>query len=263
LFLLPGPPAEFRAVLEDGVLPRLRDRAATPPLRRILMTCCIGESDILRLLPESEFPGPDVEVAYCAKPGRVEIRLTSDPACVEALDRASARAHAALGEWIYAERACELEEVVVERLRASGRTLAVAESCTGGLVGHRLTNVPGSSAVFRGGVVAYSNVWKSHWLDVPEELLARVGAVSAEVAVAMAEGIQRVGDADLGLAITGIAGPGGGSEQKPVGLVYIALATAGGPHIREYRFAGPRDRIKQMSAQAALDLVRRYVAARK
>ncbi len=260
LFLLPGPPAEFRAVLEDGVLPLLRACAGTPPLRRILMTCCIGESDILRLLPESEFPGPNVEIAYCAKPGRVEIRLTSDPAHSAALERAAARARETLREWIYAERACELEEAVVEQLRAAGKTLAIAESCTGGLAGHRITNVPGSSAIFLGGVVAYANESKIRDLGVPAAAIEQFGAVSPETARAMAEGVRARFGADIGLGITGIAGPGGGSPEKPVGTVVIAIVSGDLARVREFRFNGPRAIVKEMSATAALDQVRRALA---
>lgn len=259
LFLLPGPPAEFRAVLETGVLPRLREMAATPPLRCILMTCCIGESDILRLLPEPEFPGPDVDVAYCAKPGRVEIRLSTEPSHADALARAADRARAALGEWIYAERPYELEEAVVDLLRARNRTVAVAESCTGGLVGHKLTSVPGSSEVFPGGVIAYSNAAKTRELDVPAEVLTRVGAVSEETARAMAEGVRRRWNADYGLALTGIAGPSGGTEQKPVGTVVVAVADGRGAVVRAFRFSGNRAIIKEMSTQSALQLLRRRV----
>jgi nicotinamide-nucleotide amidase len=259
LFLLPGPPAEFRALLEDGVLPRLRALAATPPLRRILMTCCIGESDILRLLPESEFTEPTVDVAYCAKPGRVEIRLTAAPAHADALERAAARARTALGEWIYAERPCELEEAVVEQLRAAGRTLAIAESCTGGLVSHRITNVPGSSEVFLGGVVAYANTSKTRDLGVPNAVLTQYGAVSAETARAMAEGARARFGSDIGLGITGIAGPGGATPEKPVGLVFVAAATAGESRVRKFTFNGTRAVIKEMSATTALDQVRRVL----
>lgn len=257
LFLLPGPPAEFRAVLEDGVIPALRTIAGAPPERRILMTCCIGESDILRLLPESEFPGPDVEVAYCAKPGRVEIRLSTEPARTAALERAAARARETLREWIYAERPCELEEAVIERLRARGKTLAVAESCTGGLIGHRVTNIAGASEVFLGGVVAYANASKTRDLGVPADVLARHGAVSPETARAMAEGVRVRFGADIGLGVTGIAGPGGGTPEKPVGTVCIAVAQAATVRVREFRFNGPRGIVKEMSATAALDQVRR------
>lgn len=261
LFLTPGPPAEFRAVLEDGVLPALRDLAGEIPERRIFMTCCIGESDILRLLPESEFPGPHVDVAYCAKPGRVEIRLTADTAHRDALERAAAMARGALRDWIYAERSCNLEEAIIELLRQKGKTLALAESCTGGLIGHLLTEVPGSSTVFLGGVVAYANASKTRELGVSPELLARHGAVSAEVARAMAEGVRARFGADYGLGVTGIAGPGGGTPEKPVGLVFVAAFDGAAYEERACRFAGSRGVIKQLSAQAALDVLRRRARA--
>lgn len=260
LFLLPGPPAEFRAVLEDGVLPRLRELAGPPPAMRVLMTCCIGESDILRLLPESEFPGPEVEVAYCARPGRVEIRLFADSSRRAAVERAAARARAALAEWIYAEKPCELEEAVIDQLKGRGRTLAVAESCTGGLIGHRLTNVPGSSAVFRGGVTAYANAAKEQLLGVPSDALASEGAVSETVARAMAEGARARFGADLAVGVTGIAGPTGGTPEKPVGTVWIATAGPRETTAHRFRFHGGRTIVKELAATYALDQIRRYLA---
>lgn len=261
LFLTPGPPAEFRTVLENGVIPSLREFAGTPPARRILMTCCIGESEILRLLPEPEFPGPGIDIAYCAKPGRVEIRLTAAPDRVSDLDQAAARARAVLGEWIYAERPCPLEEAVVEQLKQNGKTLAIAESCTGGLIGNLITDVPGSSSVFLGGVIAYSNASKTRDLDVPADLIARLGAVSADVARAMADGVRARFGADIGLGVTGIAGPTGGSPQKPVGLVYLCASDGARRIERERRFSGSRGVIKQLAAQWAMDAVRRLLNA--
>lgn len=263
IFLLPGPPHEFEAVLVDHVVPRLRAVAGEPPLQQLFQLAGIGESDIIRLLPDDEFPGTGVDVAYCARPGSVEIRLSAPPAASDAHARAAALVRKHLGEWIYSEARVELETVVVAALRSVGKTVAIAESCTGGLVGHRLTNVPGSSEVFLGGIVAYANASKLRELEVPSDLLARVGAVSREVAAAMADGVRSRFGSDYGLGITGIAGPGGGTEQKPVGLVYIALSEAGGTAIQEFRFAGPRATIKQMSAQLALDALRRRLSGGK
>ncbi|MCS6771755.1 MAG: CinA family nicotinamide mononucleotide deamidase-related protein [Kiritimatiellae bacterium] len=259
LYLTPGPPAEFRAVVENGILPTLRALAGTPPVRRIFMTCCIGESEILRLLPESEFPGPGIDIAYCARPGRVEIRLSAPPNREEALDRAAARARETLAPWIYAERPCNLEEALVDLLRSLGRTVAIAESCTGGLIGHLFTEVPGSSHVFLGGVVAYSNESKTRDLGVPPQVLDAHGAVSAETARAMALGVRARFGSNYGLAVTGIAGPSGGSPQKPVGLVYMCATDGSRFEERQRKFSGVRSVIKQLSAQWAMDALRRLV----
>ncbi len=261
IFLLPGPPHEFEAVLLDHVLPRLRSVAAAPPLQQLFQVTGLGESDIVRLLPDPEFPGPGVSVAYCASPGLVEVRLTAPPSAADAHARAAALVRERIGEYIFAERRVDLETVVVEALRAAGKTVALAESCTGGLVGHRLTNVPGSSEVFLGGVMAYSNESKIRDLGVPADVLELVGAVSAEVAAAMAEGVRARFGSDFGIGITGIAGPGGGTPQKPVGLVFVAVADRSGVVVEEARSAGPRATIKLTTSQRALDALRRRLIA--
>jgi nicotinamide-nucleotide amidase len=165
-----------------------------------------------------------------------------------------------LSEWLFAEGHDTMEEVVGRELAKRGLMLAVAESCTGGLIGHRLTQVPGSSAYVDRGVVCYSNRAKMEMLGVPGELIARQGAVSKEVAAAMAFGIRELANVSVGLSVTGIAGPGGGTETKPVGLVYIGLDDGSSrPITREFRFHGDRNVIKQRSSQAALDLLRRWL----
>lgn len=262
IFLLPGPPREFEAVLVDHIVPRLRALVEEQPLQQVFEMVGIGESDVVRLLPEDNFPGTGVSVAYCARPASVELRLSALPGASAEHARAVAIVRERLGEWIYAESQIELELVLVDLLRRMGATVATAESCTGGLVGHRLTNVPGSSEIFLGGVIAYANASKVRDLGVPAELIERVGAVSAEVALAMAGGVRERFGADFGLGITGIAGPGGGTELKPVGLVYIACASANGDVAREFHFTGPRETIKERSSQMALDLLRRQAGAR-
>ena len=260
LFLLPGPPNEFEAILADHVIPRLRALAGEPPRQCVFQLTGIGESDLIRLLPESDFVAPGLSVGYCARAGRVELRVTADPGAAAALDRAAAVIRARLGEYIFAERRVDLALVVVEALAARGRTVAVAESCTGGLLGHRLTSVPGSSRVFRGGVIAYANDVKERELGVPPDVLVAKGAVSPEVAAAMAEGVRARLGADYGVGVTGIAGPDGGTAEKPVGLVYGAVAGARGTVVKDFRFGGPRATVKEMSAQSALDLLRRALA---
>jgi len=194
----------------------------------------------------------------------VDLRLTAEgperEACMQAVAELEHAVRQRAGEFVYGVDACRLEEAVGVLLSDAGRTIAVAESCTGGLVAHRLTNVSGSSAYFERGVVAYSNVAKTELLGVPQELLMRHGAVSAEVAIAMAEGVRRVAKTDLGLSTTGIAGPTGGTATKPVGLVYIGLSDGTRSVCKRCLFPFDRLRNKERAAAAALDMVRRYLA---
>ena len=164
----------------------------------------------------------------------------------------------ALGEHLYSTRGEALEEVVASALVENRATIAVAESCTGGMLAERLTNVPGSSSYFLGGVVCYSNELKTSLVGVPPELIESKGAVSPEVAMALADGIRKRTGATLGVGVTGIAGPSGGSPEKPVGLVHLAIADERGPRENVARFPGDRDRIRIQAAQTALDMVRRY-----
>jgi len=167
-----------------------------------------------------------------------------------------------LGPWIYSRDGTGLEEVVGGLLREQGKTIACAESCTGGLIGHRLTEVSGSSAYFLESAVVYSNRAKVRRLGVPASLIARHGAVSAPVARAMALGIRKTSGADFGVAVTGIAGPGGGTPRKPVGLVYIALARGRGAAVSRHLFFGGRTQVKFQSSQRALDLVRKALTSK-
>jgi nicotinamide-nucleotide amidase len=175
------------------------------------------------------------------------------------LDQLEIEIEARLGDTIVARNDQTLEGVVGEMLSTKKMTLAVAESCSGGLIGHRITSVPGSSAYFAGGVIVYSNRAKMDWLGVPRNLLSRYGAVSEKTALAMARGILEKSKADLGLAVTGIAGPGGGTSEKPVGTVWIALASSRGTKAGQYLFEGRRRQIKALTAYTALDWVRRYL----
>jgi nicotinamide-nucleotide amidase len=176
----------------------------------------------------------------------------------ENLEKLSQIVREKLGGRVIATDRETLEEIVGELLQSNQATLAVAESCTGGLVAHRLTQIPGSSAYFERGLVVYSNPAKVQMLQVPESLIAAHGAVSAEVAEKMAEGVRRVSKTTLGLAITGIAGPAGGSEEKPVGTVFISLASPKGTVSKKYQFSGDRDQIKTLAAYTGIDWVRRY-----
>jgi nicotinamide-nucleotide amidase len=229
---------------------------------RILRTAGASLDDIEERLAEwlGHHDG-DVSVATVPADGEVWVRLrargTSAEDALAALERVEPRVAAALGDDCYGRDADTLEQVVGRLLRARGMTLSVAESCTGGLLGHRLTNVSGSSAYFERGVVVYSNRAKQELLGVPEEVLRTHGAVSGPCAEAMARGICERSGSACGLAVTGVAGPDGGTPQKPVGTVFFGVAVAGQVTSRRFRFAGDRVAVKWQSAQTALDLLRR------
>jgi competence/damage-inducible protein CinA-like protein len=262
--LLPGVPTELRALFECEVKPRLarvapRERLFTRELR-------------ITGLPESEVEArvspvyalyPDVEVTILAAPSGIQLhpRIWSDnPAeAAKILDEMTSRMALPLGENLISSSGETMEEVVARVLTANGASIAVAESCTGGMLAEHLTNLAGSSNYFLGGVVCYSNEMKTALAGVPAQMIETKGAVSAEVASALADGIRKGTGATIGIGVTGIAGPGGGTPEKPVGLVYIGIADEHGPRSREFRFsAGDRDRNRQMATQAALDLVRRH-----
>jgi nicotinamide-nucleotide amidase len=251
------------AVLAEHVIPWLRAnaRVESPPVVRTFLVCGIGESDIVTRLGGS-FPGEGLEAEYCARPGRVEVRIVSpDSARGEAVEQAVTALRAGLGDFVFTEGHTRMEEVVGRLLRGRGATLATAESCTGGLVGARITEVGGSSAYYLGGVVAYSNESKRRDLGVDPGALERLGAVSEEVARQMAAGVRLRFGSDYGLSVTGIAGPSGGTPDKPAGLVYVGVADAAGAAAREHRFGGGRDTVREWSAQMALDFLRRRLLA--
>lgn len=260
LFLLPGPPREFQGVMRDHVLPWL-DRQGVAAKRRIAAFSCVGvgESDIATRLEQHGFGALHIDTAYCAEPARVLVRITERADGAADFDRAVALVRRELGPAIYTENDEAIEQTVHRLCRERGVTLAVAESCTGGLIGQRLTALPGSSAYLRGGVIAYHNDVKADVLQVPCALLATHGAVSEPVARAMAEGVRRLAQADYGIAVTGIAGPDGGTPEKPVGLVFIAVAGARGTEARPLRLGGGREVIRESSATLALDLLRRTI----
>jgi len=259
LFVLPGPPREFTAVLEERILPLLGPLvpAGVPVVEKVFMVCGLGESEIAERLEKIGLPAPGLEVGYCARPGETEVRLQTTVAHVPLLEASAAAARQTLGDAIFAEVRLGMEEAVGRMLAERKQTLAVAESCTGGLIGHRLTQVAGSSAYFLGGVIAYANESKIRDLGVPREVIARHGAVSEEAARAMAAGVRARFGADFGLAVTGIAGPAGGTAEKPVGTVWLAVADAAGTVAQRRGFPGVRDAIKHWSSQLALDLLRR------
>jgi nicotinamide-nucleotide amidase len=255
LVLLPGVPLEFEQILTSNLLPRW-SRAAGVVVRALRLAGVYESQVEQRVSPLYGRFGRD-RVTILAARGQVSLVLSaSGPNAQEDLAEMEAAFSAAAGDDLYGSDEDTLAGVVLRLVTGRGWRLATAESCTGGLVGFRLTAVPGASASFVGGVVAYSNQLKERLLGVPGELLAGRGAVSREVAEAMARGACALG-AECGLAITGIAGPSGGSDEKPVGTVHLAVATPGGMGHRHHRFGGSREMVREFAANFALDLVRR------
>ncbi len=256
LFVLPGPPRELQPMFRGPVMSILR--AIVPRSDsvecRIYRITGIGESLVEKAIGEKILAIPDIELGYCARPGDVDVRVIGEPG---ALDLADSIVTAALGSAVYSTDGEDLEEVLVKLLAARKATLAVAESCTGGLVAHRITNVPGASDVFVAGYVTYANSTKIDILSVDPKLIEKHGAVSEPVARAMAEGARARAGSTYALATTGIAGPSGGTEEKPVGTVHIALASANSDTVaKKFFFPTDREMFKQLASQTALDLLR-------
>lgn len=264
--VLPGVPKEMRAMFSEGLRPVLEERFAGRMFirRRVLRTCGMSESAVNQAIQETlkrEVPVVGLTVKETGVDIRISAREPNAEQSQAQVDRTDAAIREKLGDAVYGVDGQELEEVVGALLKQRRLNLAVAESCTGGLIGGRITNIAGSSEYFERGVVVYSNSAKTEMLGVMQDLIERHGAVSSEVAAAMAQGIQQSARTDLGLAVTGIAGPGGGTEQKPVGLVLVALATAQGVKTSEYRFLGDREQVRLKASQMALDMVRRHLIA--
>ncbi len=257
IFLLPGPPRELKPMMENLVEPRLRELLPDGASRRVLYLKItgVGESDIVEKVEKKLEAVPGLTLGYCIRQGDVDVRLSGQPEPVEA-GAAIVREH--LGHCIVSEDRRLIEEVLVQTLADRGQWLATAESCTGGFMASRITDVSGASRVFGHGFVTYANEAKQRHLGVSAQLLEQHGAVSEPVAAAMAEGVLAVSGADHALAITGIAGPTGGSEDKPVGTVFIGLASKGSATVvRRFYYPGSRDRFKLLSSQAALEMLRR------
>jgi nicotinamide-nucleotide amidase len=263
LILLPGVPSELRAMFEQEVRPRLTRLGHDERLfTRDLRITGLPESEVEQRVSPLYALYPDTETTILASPPGIQLHprvWSRDPAQAnQILDEMVKRMALALGEHLYSTEGETLEEVVARALTENRATIAVAESCTGGLLAERLTNIPGSSSYFLGGVVCYSNELKSALVNVPAELIESKGAVSPEVALALAEGIRKTTGATMGVGVTGIAGPGGGTPEKPVGLVHIGIADERGPRERRFQFPGDRERIRMHASQTALDSVRRY-----
>jgi nicotinamide-nucleotide amidase len=262
LVLLPGPPSEMAPMFEAQVLPLIRERAGGVVLRtRVLRIASMGESEVeQRVAPlYKTFANPRTTIL--GGPGQVELHLTAEGASEEAaLGRIEALASGIreiMAGAVYSEDGRDIAVVVSGLLKDRNLTLAVAESCTGGLLAARLTEIPGSSAYFERAFVTYSNRSKVEMLGVPAAALAESGAVSEPVAAAMAAGARRSAGTDVGIGITGVAGPEGGTDEKPVGLVYVAVDGAAGTRVRRCRFPGDRERIRIQATQVALEMTRR------
>ena len=260
LFVLPGPPRELQPMFRKYVIPILRFLAPSSAIeQRIYKIAGMGESSVEEAIGEKVLAIPGIELGYCARPGEVDLRTIGKP---EPIQQAEAIIRSALGFSIFSTADETLEEVVVRLLTKRNQTLATAESCTGGLIANRITNVPGASIVFIAGYVCYANQAKINMLDVDPKLVERHGAVSESVARTLAEHARSCARCDYALATTGVAGPTGGSPEKPVGTVYIALASAELETIvKKFFFPTDRETFKQLAAQAALDLFRRKILA--
>jgi nicotinamide-nucleotide amidase len=260
--VLPGPPAELQRLwpnaLTSAAVQELLART-TPPERRVLRLFGLSESAVARALDEAGGDGDGVEVTICAREFEIYVDFVVEPGAEKRATTLENAMTEPLEKWIFSRDERSVEEHVLALARARGLTIATAESCTGGLVAARLTRVPGSSESFLGGIVSYANAVKTAELDVPEALLAEHGAVSVEVAEAMAEGARRRLGADVAVAVTGVAGPGGGTEDKPVGLVHIHVSGPDGSRTRTLDFPGDREVVRMRATVTALHLLRQLL----
>lgn len=264
VLMLPGPPSECMDMFEKQGMPYLAALGEGIILSRTLKIFGVGESKLESMLRQRMKEMTNPTLAPYAKDGECELRITA-----KAEDEKGARAliepvehelRELLGDLIYGVDVPNMESAVLSLLQEKGRTLGAAESCTGGLIAKRMTDIPGSSAVFKGGVISYCNEVKNSLLNVPEELLERYGAVSEQVARAMAEGARHALVCDLAVATTGVAGPGSDGQGNPAGLVYIALAAQEGVFVRKMQLSNAaRERVRTVAAHHALDMVRRYL----
>ncbi len=268
LVMLPGPPNELHPMFTEQVLPRLAERGLVAQREAYvqLRTAGIGESALeMRLQPLLAPHGAALNIAFCAHQGQVDVRLSSPDGTLDetALTALAQECAASLGDDFVCHGHDSLAKVCADLLRAGEHTLAVAETATGGLLANGFTDIAGASKFFAGGCVCYSNESKMQLLDVPEDLLLQHGAVSAENAVAMAAGVAERLGADFGLAVTGFAGPCGGTRENPVGTIYLALYTPGGVWSRRLSQSGPRGAVKQRAVNGALDWLRRELVRGK
>ncbi len=262
VILLPGPPHEMKALYDEQCVERLRAKLPAQFIAtRVLKIGLIAESQADARVAPIYQRYTDVQTTILAGAGEIQLHLKTRGASLAAaqarVDKLAEEIEEELGDAVFSDNGDSLEQIVGYYLQMRDASLAVAESCTGGLLAERITSISGSSRHFLGGAVVYSNELKTAFADVPPSLIEQHGAVSSEVAVALAEGIRKRCNATLGIGITGIAGPNGGTEQKPVGLVFHALASEKGTEVVERKFPGDRKRIRWYASQQALDMVRR------
>jgi len=262
IMLLPGPPHELKALFEEQCIPRLRAKLpAAFIVTKELKVTGLGESQCDARVSPIYKTFADIQTTILAGAGEIQLhlksRLNSREAAQQRIDELVSLIEEELGDFVFSDNGESMEQIVGYYLQMRNASLAVAESCTGGLLAQRITSVSGSSRYFLGGAIVYSNSMKTKFADVPAELIEKHGAVSREVAAALAEGIRKRCGSTFGLGVTGVAGPTGGTEQKPVGLVYHALARESGTEVIERRFPGDRSRIRTFASQQALDMVRR------
>ena len=255
IFVLPGPPRELQPMFRKSVMPILRSIANPPQVeRRFYKIAVMGESVIEEKIGKQILAIPGLEIGYCARPGEVDVRIIGPRPVLEQADRI---VRAEIGDVIFTHDDNSLEQVLVKLLVDKKQTLSTAESCTGGLLANRITNIPGASSVLLAGYVPYSNEAKVDILRVDSELIQKHGAVSQEVARAMAEGARNRAKSSYALATTGIAGPDGGSTEKPVGTVYVGLADEKETTVRKLFFPSDRETFKQLVTQYAFEMLRR------
>ncbi len=262
IMLLPGPPHEIKPMFDGQCIPRLRERLPRQFIAtRVLKVAMMPESECDQRVAPIYQRFTDVQTTILAGAGEIQLRLTaradSQEAAQARVDELAGLLEDELDDFVYSSQGESLEQIVGYFLQMRGANIAVAESCTGGMLGERITKVSGSSRYFVGGAIVYDNEMKALFANVPPMLVAQHGAVSKEVAEAMAEGIREECRATVGVGITGVAGPTGGTEEKPVGLVYIAVADGKRTEVVERKFSGDRDRIRWWATQQALDMVRR------
>ncbi len=262
IVMLPGPPSEMKPMFEETVIPYFTEKMEFRLVSKFLRIFGIGESAMESMILDLIDGQTNPTIAPYAKDGEVTLRLTAkypkDAGEEDLIAPVEAEIRRRLGDTVYSSENKNMEEVAADLLLKSGTKIAIAESCTGGLVSAKLTDIPGISAVFDRAIISYSNRSKVENLGVKQETLDKYGAVSGETAKEMAEGVRRVAGAGIGLSITGIAGPDGGTAEKPVGLVYAALAHEGGVVCKKLRLWGSRSRIRNVTALHVFDMVRRY-----
>ncbi|MEA1881454.1 MAG: CinA family nicotinamide mononucleotide deamidase-related protein [Candidatus Marinimicrobia bacterium] len=256
-FAMPGVPAEMKSMMTDTILPWINSKSEAKIYVEIMRTTGVMESVLFEKIEAVLKSYPNVSVAFLPRFTGVDLRITSFNK--ESLDQLIQQISPSIKKYHFGGEEVELEDVVGELLVSSGKTIATAESCTGGLIGDRLTNVSGSSTYFKGGIVAYSNAVKEEAIGVSKKTLESMGAVSAETALEMARGVRKKLNADIGVSTTGIAGPTGGTEEKPVGLVYVGFSHEGGEKAYRFTFTPFRRTNKLMTSQAALNITRLHL----